>query len=127
MTAGIVLVLGPLGCNLGAGMTGGLAYVPQEAADTLAFNDESVRLVQLEITEKRWLRRLLRNHVRFTGSPLAMKLLGDFALPLLRVEPVQPPCSIAETWAPVLQRLDQQEAAVPDLARILPSEEPLVM
>jgi glutamate synthase (ferredoxin) len=127
MTAGIVLVLGPAGANLGAGMTGGLAYVLQDSAAGLAFNQQSVRLLPLGMTEKRWLRRVLRNHVRLTGSPAAMRLLGDFALPLLRVEPLQPPCSVAETWAPILERLDQQEAAVPGMPRILPSEEPLVM
>ncbi|HEV2118316.1 MAG TPA: glutamate synthase large subunit, partial [Terriglobales bacterium] len=76
MTAGIVLVLGPAGTNLGAGMTGGLAYVLPDAAN-LAFNQESVRLVEVEMTERRWLRRVLRNHVRLTGSPRAMHLLND--------------------------------------------------
>lgn len=123
MTAGIVLVLGPAGANLGAGMTGGLAYVLQQEAG--AFNQESVRLVEVEMTERRWLRRVLRNHVRLTGSPRAMHLLSDFNLPLFRVEPVQPPCTVAETWAPILERLHQQEATVPGTAWIVPAQEPL--
>jgi glutamate synthase (ferredoxin) len=124
MTAGVVLLLGPSGANLGAGMTGGLAYVLQDAAD-LAFNQESVRLAEVELTERRWLRRVLRNHVRLTGSPRAMHLLSDFNLPLLRVEPLQPPCTVAETWAPILERLHQQEAAVPGVAWVVPAQEPL--
>jgi hypothetical protein len=54
-----------------------------------------------------------------------MRLLSDFALPLLRVEPLQPPCSVAETWAPILARLDEQESAVPDAAWTIPAREPL--
>jgi glutamate synthase (ferredoxin) len=123
MTAGVVLVLGPAGVNFGAGMTGGLGYVLRESG--LAFNGESVRLVEVEMTERRWLRRVLRNHVRLTGSPRAMHLLSNFNLPLLRVQPLQPPCTAAETWAPILERLHQQETAVPGPAWILPTQEPL--
>jgi glutamate synthase domain-containing protein 3 len=123
MTAGVVLVLGPAGANLGAGMTGGLAYVLQGSEP--ACNRESVRLRELEMTERRWLRRILRNHVRLTGSPRAMSLLSDFNLPLLRVEPLQPPCSVAETWAPILHRLQQQDAAVPGAPWPLGAQEPL--
>jgi len=118
-----VLVLGPAGANLGAGMTGGLAYVLQDSAG--GFNQESVRLLEVEMTERRWLRRVLRNHVRLTGSPRAMTLLSDFNLPLLRVEPLQPPCSVAETWAPILERLHHQDAAVPGAAWVLRAQEPL--
>ena len=125
MTAGVVLVLGPAGANLGAGMTGGLAYVLQASAGELRINPESVRLAQLEMTERRWLRQLLRNHVRLTASPRAMELLGDFNLPLLRVEPLHPPCTVAETWAPVLERLRQQESSVPGADWIIPAQEPL--
>ncbi|HKC72475.1 MAG TPA: hypothetical protein VKB60_12665, partial [Terriglobales bacterium] len=123
MTGGTVVVLGPVGYNLGAGMTGGLAYVLQDAA--AAFNQESVRLAEVEMTERRWLRRVLRNHVRLTGSPRAMHLLSDFNLPLLRVEPVQPPCTVAETWAPILERLHQQEETVLGIPWIVPAQEPL--
>ncbi len=123
MTAGVVLVLGPAGANLGAGMTGGLAYVLQEAAG--AFNQESVRLAEVEMTERRWLRRVLRNHVRLTGSPRAMHLLSDFSLPLLRVEPVQPPCTVAETWTPILERLHHQEETALGTPSVVPAQEPL--
>ena len=123
MTAGVVLVLGPAGSNLGAGMTGGLAYVLHGSAG--AFNRESVRLLEVEMTERRWLRRVLRNHVRLTGSPRAMTLLSDFNLPLLRVEPLQLPCSVADTWAPILERLHQQEATLPGGAWVIPAQEPL--
>jgi glutamate synthase domain-containing protein 2/glutamate synthase domain-containing protein 1/glutamate synthase domain-containing protein 3 len=112
MTAGVVAILGPTGANLGAGMTGGLAYVlPSEAGEFIeeGLNHESVRVAGLEAQEEKWLRRILRRHVRLTGSPVAANLLAGAALPLLRIEPLAPPCSIEEAWSPMLARLAAQE------------------
>jgi glutamate synthase domain-containing protein 3 len=114
MTAGVVLILGPVGANLGAGMTGGLAYlVGRDAADhgtQDSMNRDSVRFAALEAQEEQWLRRILRRHVQLTGSPRAADFLSYSALPLLRVEPVSPPCSVEETWASILARLAFAEA-----------------
>jgi glutamate synthase domain-containing protein 3 len=109
MTAGVSVILGPAGMNLGAGMTGGLAYVLRDSIGGFGYNEQSVRLAPLEVREEVWLRRVLRKHARLTGSPRASHLLSaDVALPFLRVEPVVPPCSIAETWAAILVRLKPQ-------------------
>ncbi|MFY9911303.1 MAG: glutamate synthase large subunit [Candidatus Sulfotelmatobacter sp.] len=116
MTAGVVLILGAAGANLGAGMTGGLAYIlrtrdhEREHDNESRMNRESVRLAAIEAREEVWLRRILQRHAQLTGSPRAAGLLYYSALPLLRVEPVVPPCSIEETWAPILSRLAAQEA-----------------
>ncbi len=114
MTAGVVVILGSAGANLGAGMTGGLAYIMRTQADNYAndqrINRDSVRVAQLEPQEEQWLRRILRRHVQLTGSPRAARFLVCSALPLLRVEPVSPPCSIEETWSSVLSRLAAEEA-----------------
>ena len=126
MTAGIVVILGPRGINLGAGMTGGLSYLLRDSAGDQC-NHPSVRLASLEATEQRWLRRVLRRHVQLTGSPRAARLLSSATLPLARVEPVQPPCSTEETWSTILQRLDRQEARTFESRQPLPSEGPLVM
>ena len=126
MTAGIVVILGPRGINLGAGMTGGLSYILRDSA-TDPCNPQSVRLASLEATEQRWLRRVLRRHVQLTGSPRAARLLSSATLPLLRVEPLQPPCSTEETWSTILLRLDRQEAQAFEVPQPLPSEGPLVM
>jgi glutamate synthase (ferredoxin) len=126
MTAGVAVILGATGINLGAGMTGGLAYVLRDSArDHL--NHHSVRFATLEGNEERWLRRILRRHLQLTSSPRAARLLSSAALPLLRVEPLQPPCSIEETWAAILSRLDRQEAQAFEPRQPLPSEGPLVM
>jgi glutamate synthase domain-containing protein 3 len=121
MTAGVAIILGPAGINLGAGMTGGLAYLLQESVDRRVHNDQSVRLVPIELTEELWLRRVLRRHERLTGSPRAAQLLRSAqALPFSRVEPLSLPCSIAETWDAILKRFRTQSIPVLDFPRVVP-------
>src|SRR3984957_13778375 len=55
MTAGVAIILGPAGINLGAGMTGGLAYLLRDHATGHVHNEQSVRLVALELKEELWL------------------------------------------------------------------------
>jgi glutamate synthase domain-containing protein 2/glutamate synthase domain-containing protein 1/glutamate synthase domain-containing protein 3 len=130
MTAGIVLILGPAGANLGAGMTGGLAYLLREGVDDYfnddAMNRESVRFATLEPQEEHWLRRILRRHRKLTGSPRAANLLSCSALPLLRIEPAEPPCSIQDAWASILARLATEEARSYGRDKELTSERPVV-
>ena len=105
MTAGVTVILGPAGMNLGAGMTGGLAYLLRDSIGGYGYNQHSVRLAPIEVREELWLRRVLRKHLRLTGSPRAAALLiASEPLPFLRVEPLTLPCTIAETWATVLTR-----------------------
>ncbi len=125
MTAGIAIILGAAEINLGAGMTGGLAYMLRTAGCDHR-NHQSVRFATLQPNEERWLRRVLRRHVQLTSSPRAARLLSSAALPLLRLEPLQPPCSVEETWAPILARLTAQENRVFEPVKAT-SEEPLVM
>ncbi|MGB8468516.1 MAG: glutamate synthase-related protein, partial [Candidatus Sulfotelmatobacter sp.] len=130
MTAGVVVILGPAGANMGAGMTGGLAYLLRADADDYfdddAMNRDSVRFATLEPQEELWLRRILRRHLQLTGSPRAADLLACSALPLLRVEPVKPPCSIEDTWASILARLAAEEARSYGRDKLLTSERPVV-
>jgi glutamate synthase domain-containing protein 3 len=109
MTGGVVAVLGPLGLNFGSGMTGGLAYIMRaEAEDVL--HQEFVAVADLEADEQSWLRRVLEAHQRLTGSPRAARLLSKRgALPLVRVQPVHFQGTIADTWKPVLELLQERE------------------
>jgi glutamate synthase domain-containing protein 3 len=122
MTRGVVLVLGPLGLNFGSGMTGGLAYVLRaEAEDVL--HREFVTLVDTEPEEQLWLRRVLEAHQQFTASPRAARLLSKRGtLPLVRVQPVHFQGTIADTWKPVLERLQPREpllvgSGVPEISQ----------
>src|SRR4029077_17175124 len=93
MTAGVVVLLGSAGVNLGSGMTGGLLYALKSSLEYESVNhefihcaDASGRLaVNLDEQEEAWLRRVLRAHAQFTGSPKARRLLKSEArLPIVR-------------------------------------------
>ena len=83
MTGGHVTVLGDVGLNFGAGMTGGFAYVLDESR---TFFDKCNRgLVNLEriTTEemqphRKYLKEILKNHLKHTASKKANKILYDF-------------------------------------------------
>jgi glutamate synthase domain-containing protein 3 len=76
MTAGTVVVLGDVGLNFGAGMTGGEAFVydPEQRLDLFLNADLVVASApsQEGLDE---LRELLERHARYTGSARARALL----------------------------------------------------
>ncbi len=113
MTGGVVLVLGPTGINFGSGMTGGLAYVLAQHATPKTCNPDFVGVAPCTPEEDRALREVLLKHCLLTGSPHAAALLNAGPLlPLVRVQPVQLPCPVEETWAPILERLKNPVAAI---------------
>src|ERR1700691_3724741 len=129
MTAGIAVILGPAGMNLGSGMTGGLTYILRDALTGDNCNHEFVRCAEIGDgvgeQEEAWLRTLLQEHFRLTGSQRARRLLqSTHSLPLVRLEPVHLPCPIADTWAPFLTRpaIPQDDADVSEVIRTLPLE-----
>ena len=75
MTRGTVVVLGAHGRNLGAGMTGGEAFLLDP--DQRLVNDELVTLTELEPEDTERLAGLLERHVRATGSERAGALLAE--------------------------------------------------
>ncbi|HEX4745671.1 MAG TPA: glutamate synthase large subunit, partial [Gaiellaceae bacterium] len=75
MTAGTVVVLGEVGLNLGAGMTGGEAFV-HDAEGTLATRvADGIVAEELDVRELTHLRELVEQHARRTGSTRAGRLL----------------------------------------------------
>ena len=82
MTGGKVLVLGSTGVNFGAGMTGGVAYVIDEAGDfDLKCNLDSIDLAGIaeNSDDEQELLALIREHAERTGSPLATRILADWS------------------------------------------------
>ncbi|UII28619.1 glutamate synthase large subunit [Fulvivirga maritima] len=79
MTGGHVVVLGPTGKNFAAGMSGGIAYVydKDNSFDQLC-NKGMVGLDPLEEEDKDFLRKMLENHLKNTGSALAQKVLENW-------------------------------------------------
>jgi glutamate synthase (ferredoxin) len=92
MTGGRVVVLGPAGRNFGAGMSGGVAYVLDEAGDfATRCNTELVSLGRVEDeNEAAELKELVRRHATLTKSARAARILKEWEafLPLfVRVMP----------------------------------------
>jgi glutamate synthase domain-containing protein 2/glutamate synthase domain-containing protein 1/glutamate synthase domain-containing protein 3 len=81
MTGGSVAILGPYGLNVGAGMTGGQAFVldPEERIER-HLNPQLVSASRLQDDEAGELHGLLERHVRFTGSARAASLLECWEL-----------------------------------------------
>ncbi|NBR90714.1 MAG: hypothetical protein EBS68_12530, partial [Rhodobacteraceae bacterium] len=80
MTGGVAVILGRIGANFGAGMTGGMAYVydPEGAAQAL-MNMET--LVTCPVTVAYWedqLKGLIERHVAETGSVKAERILTNW-------------------------------------------------
>jgi glutamate synthase (ferredoxin) len=80
MTGGKVVVLGPTGRNFAAGMSGGIAYVLDEAgAFGKVLNKEMVSASALEEpAEVAEVRALVERHAALTGSGRAKALLADW-------------------------------------------------
>jgi glutamate synthase (ferredoxin) len=80
MTGGIAVILGEVGRNFGAGMSGGIAYV-FDRYDTFRrkCNAESLNLLRVEedadIAE---LKGLIEDHYNATFSPLAQEILEQW-------------------------------------------------
>lgn len=80
MTGGTVVVLGEVGPNFAAGMSGGIAYVYDELRTLKArCNHDMVELVAPTDAELEQVRLLIEEHVKRTASPRGIKLLYQFA------------------------------------------------
>lgn len=81
MTGGRAVILGRTGINLGAGMSGGIAYVyklSESKVNREALQLGEISLNQLEPQDKQELRALLEEHLHETASPLAGMILDNF-------------------------------------------------
>jgi glutamate synthase (NADPH/NADH) large chain len=88
MTGGRVAVLGPVGRNFAAGMSGGIAYMLDP--DPGMVNGEMVDTEPLDAEDAEFLRDLVERHLVETGSTVAGRLLADWPLALARFGKVMP-------------------------------------
>jgi glutamate synthase (NADPH/NADH) large chain len=88
MTGGRVAVLGPVGRNFGAGMSGGIAYLLDP--DSRRVNTEMADLEPLEPGDGDFLADLITRHLAETGSAVAARLLADWDAALPRFGRVMP-------------------------------------
>jgi glutamate synthase (ferredoxin) len=103
MTGGTIVVLGRIGANLGAGMTGGQAFVwdPEPERVLRRVNQDLIEVLhpdQEAIDELRW---LVERHAELTGSPRSADLLVHWDTAIDQLWHVLP-----------RQRADRQAASV---------------
>jgi glutamate synthase (NADPH/NADH) large chain len=81
MTGGVAVILGKTGRNLGAGMSGGRAFVYKLRADRInpeALANGELKLLELDDSARELLLSVLKDYQKATGSLLAERLLSDF-------------------------------------------------
>ncbi|MEE8559210.1 MAG: glutamate synthase large subunit [Alphaproteobacteria bacterium] len=81
MTAGVAVILGPVGDNFGAGMTGGMAFV-YDSDGSFPHHVNGETLVHQPVETEYWenrLRSLIAEHVENTQSRFAQGLLDDWS------------------------------------------------
>jgi glutamate synthase (NADPH/NADH) large chain len=88
MTGGRVVVLGPVGRNFAAGMSGGIAYLLD--LDPRRMNTEMVDLDTLDEEDRAFLRETVQRHYTETGSAVARRLLADWDVAVERFGKVMP-------------------------------------
>ena len=81
MTGGRAVILGPVGRNFGAGMSGGIAYVydPHKAFEAYCSPAMIERLPLVEgSSDCQFLQKTLRDFAEKTGSEVAQRILDNF-------------------------------------------------
>ena len=79
MTGGTVLILGKIGRNFGAGMSGGIAYIyKDDKRSNKNFNMEMIDLEAPNIQDEDIIYEMLENHFSNTNSEVAEKILSNW-------------------------------------------------
>ena len=96
MTGGYAVVLGLVGRNFAAGMSGGLAYVlDRERMFHSRCNTDMVDIEPVDSeADRAWLHEILEDFLLKTGSTLAQSLLDDWPESLQLFHKVRPHLSL---------------------------------
>lgn len=91
MTGGLAVILGRVGNNFGAGMSGGIAYVLDlENSFEQRVNREMIGIESLKETDEALIREKVEKHLQLTGSPLAAKYLAEWSEIVTHFKKVMP-------------------------------------
>ena len=106
MTGGVAVILGEIGRNFGAGMSGGIAYIFDEKATfRKKCKNEALNLLKVkEDKDVRELKGLIENHYNATQSPLAQRILEHWESNLGKFVKVFP-----EEYRQALIRLENEK------------------
>jgi len=109
MTGGVAVILGTVGRNFGAGMSGGIAYVlDEDKTFERNCNTEALNLLPVdEDNDIAQLRELIENHYNATQSPLAQRILEKWEYYLLKFIKIFP-----EEYKQALIRLEKEKLEI---------------
>ena len=77
MTGGSVVILGGVGENFGAGMSGGTAYLLLDHLNNNSINHDIVEYFELSHRDVEYIEEELKSHIKYTGSSVAEKALRE--------------------------------------------------
>jgi len=111
MTGGVIVVLGKVGRNVGAGMTGGLAYFLDETGNFPDLVNHAIVKVQRVVSDvgRQQLYDLIKTHERRTGSPKAQEIIANWAEYLPKFWQLVPP---SEADSPEAKTEEKQLSSV---------------
>jgi glutamate synthase (NADPH/NADH) large chain len=91
MTGGRAVILGEVGRNFGAGMSGGIAYVynPKSTLQSRS-NPAMIDFDPMDDASQKELFELLTNHLNYTGSAIATHILDNWNAELAHFVKVMP-------------------------------------
>jgi glutamate synthase (ferredoxin) len=106
MTGGVIVVLGKAGRNVGAGMTGGLAYFLDEVGNFPDFVNHAIVKVQRVASDagEKQLYDLIKAHADKTGSPKALEIIANWPEYLPKFWQLVPPSEADSPEAKVAEK-----------------------
>jgi glutamate synthase (ferredoxin) len=106
MTGGVIVVLGKVGRNVGAGMTGGLAYFLDETGNFPALVNHAIVKVQRVVSDvgRKQLYNLIKAHEVRTGSPKAREIIANWPEYLPKFWQLVPPSEADSPEAKVAEK-----------------------
>ena len=111
MTGGTVVILGQTGRNFGAGMTGGIAYVLDEAGSLLGNlnSDDGKLFSRLQGNAENELRRLIGEHLRHTHSEKARLILDNWEHYVGKFVQIVPPAELESMELVAAESVEQAQ------------------
>ena len=108
MTGGVAVILGEVGRNFGAGMSGGIAYIyDKQGTFEKNCNKEALNLDPVILNEdQKELKDLIEAHYNATLSPLAQRILENWEKELSKFIKILP-----EEYKQALKRLEEERLA----------------
>lgn len=109
MTGGTVVVLGDTGRNFAAGMSGGVAYIlDKHESFKRNCNMEMVMFDDIDKSDEELLKKMIYDHLNFTGSDVASEVLKNWETSLkkfVKVMPVEYKAVLAKRTAKAIEEL----------------------